>query len=365
MSEKIIRYGLVGMKRGADVAVEGRFDKRGKLAVACDRDPKAMAYGKKLFEEKGILDCLYVTEYDELLAMDIDAVIIATDAVCHVPFVIKALEAGKHVLCEIPSINTLEEAHQLKAAVEAHPDLIYMAAENCCFWAFVETWKRMREEGQFGDVIYAEGEYLHSIDPAKFAPDNYSEGHWRTYNPAIKYLTHEMGPLLYILDDRCVSVTCMEADVEYDPYSRKKAVGVALLKTAKGAVIRILICFGAYTSYDHNYRLCGTRGQILTDPTKNIDFGAHSFANLHSIPGTFGEKIELPITARYVDEYGNSNVGAHGGADPLMFKDFIDCVRENKAPKLDVDFAIRMSLPGILAHESAVQGGAAVEIPEI
>lgn len=361
MSEKIIRYGLVGMKRGADVAVEGRFDKRGKLAVACDRDPKAMAYGKKLFEEKGILDCLYVTEYDELLAMDIDAVIIATDAVCHVPFVIKALEAGKHVLCEIPSINTLEEAHQLKAAVEAHPDLIYMAAENCCFWAFVETWKRMREEGQFGDVIYAEGEYLHSIDPAKFAPDNYSEGHWRTYNPAIKYLTHEMGPLLYILDDRCVSVTCMEPNFVYNPYfPEKNSTGVAMFKTAKGTVIHILISFGSYTMPDHNYRLCGTRGSIETDRLKKYS-EAHSYANLQSVPGTFSQKIDIPVTTRFAGE----KEGSHGGGDKKMMHEFLDCVATGKKPFLDVNFAIRMSLPGIMAHESATKGGMPIEIPEI
>jgi len=47
-----------------------------------------------------------------------------------------------------------------------------------------------------------------------------------------------------------------------------------------------------------------------------------------------------------------------------MVKDFINCLVENKKPALDVDFAINMSLPGILAHESAVQGGVPIEIPE-
>ena len=55
---------------------------------------------------------------------------------------------------------------------------------------------------------------------------------------------------------------------------------------------------------------------------------------------------------------------AHGGADGKMVKDFISCIAENRKPDLDVDFAIQMSIPGIIAHQSAVQGGMPVEIPQ-
>ena len=364
MESKIVKYGVVGVGRGGYVASLGLNNKTCKLAAACDINEEKLNHYKESLEKKGLTDCQYFTDFDEMLKTDIDAVIVATDAIYHVPFVKKAMEAGKHVLSEIPSVNTLEEAYELKEIVTSHPDLIYMAAENCCYWAFIETWKKMHERGEFGEIVYAEAEYLHAKNPDDFAPPK-DPNHWRTFNPAIKYITHELGPLLYIMDDRCVSVTCMEPDVVYNPYVKRIGQGVALLKTEKGAVIRILISFGAYTSYDHNYRIMGTRGQIMTDPLKNIDFGAHSWANLHNIPGTFAEKIEIPVTARYVDEYGNSAAGAHGGADPIMLQDFIDCIREHKQPKLDVDFAINMSLPGILAHESAVQGGTAIEIPKI
>ena len=48
-----------------------------------------------------------------------------------------------------------------------------------------------------------------------------------------------------------------------------------------------------------------------------------------------------------------------------MFADFVDCVLENRKPVLDVDFAIKMSLPGIVASQSAEQNGANLEIPNI
>lgn len=365
MSEKILRVGIVGCGRGAAIGGCGIYNKKCKIVAACDHNEKVLAHCKEYFEECGATDVIYMSDYDEMLKMDIDAVIVATEAIYHVPIVKKALDAGKHVLSEIPSITNVEEAYELKKIVNEHPDLIYMAGENCCYWAFIETWKKMHENGDFGEVVFAEAEYLHSINPEDFSPDNYPKGHWRTYNPAIKYCTHEIGPLLYIMDDRCVSVSCYNADIEYNPYfPAKNATSMAIFKTEKGAVIRLLVSFGAYTSYDHNYRLSGTKGTIETDRTKIVD-DAHSLANLSRIPGTFSQKIDIPVTAKYLDECGNSSAFGHGGADSIMFSDFVDCVLENKKPKLDVDFAIRMSLPGIIAAKSAEQNGISMEIPNI
>ena len=161
------------------------------------------------------------------------------------------------------------------------------------------------------------------------------------------------------MDDRAVSVTCFEPDVQYNPYfPEKKANGVALIKTAKGAVIRILICFGAYVHFDHNYRLMGTRGNIHTDLNVEV-YDAHSFATLHSVPDSYGNPIEIPVTTA-----GDVAGGGHGGADKRMFADFITCIAEGRKPILDVDFAINMSLPGVLAHESAIRGGEPIEIPQ-
>ena len=45
--------------------------------------------------------------------------------------------------------------------------------------------------------------------------------------------------------------------------------------------------------------------------------------------------------------------------------DFIRCILEDTVPPIDVDLGIRMTLPGIFAHESAVNHGAPMEIPDI
>ena len=95
MENKIIRYGVVGVGRGGYVASLGLDNPNCKLVAACDvNEPKLMRY-KASLEKKGLPDCQYFTDFDEMLKTDIDAVVVATDAIYHVPFVKKAMEAGK------------------------------------------------------------------------------------------------------------------------------------------------------------------------------------------------------------------------------------------------------------------------------
>jgi len=358
--KKVVKMGVVGLGRGRDVMSEALNEENIVLIAICDNNADKLSSAKAKFEKLGVQNLQCFEDYDEMLKSDIDAVFVATDAICHVPFVLKALDAGKHVLSEIPAVNSLEEAKQLKAAVLAHPELKYMAAENCFYWAFIQSWKQLYEEGKLGQAVYAEAEYLHSKDFREFKAEDHPKEHWRSFNPAIKYLTHDLGPLLWIMDDYCVSVSCMEADVVYNPYVTPGKNGAALFKTAKGAVIRILTCFDAYIADAHNYSLIGTRGNATTDKLRHAG-AMYTYASFADIPGSMKRRIEIPVSTAFAGE----PTDGHGGADRKMLLDFARCILEDTPSPLDVDFAIRISLPGIIAHESAVLGGTALEIPQI
>lgn len=114
--EKRLRVGVLG---AGQIAQAAHFESCTKAANAdlhgiCDvaddlRERMAITHGaKKTYND-----------YDKMLAdPDIEAVIIATADAFHVPASIRALEAGKHVLCEKPVGLTVEECHDLKVAVE-------------------------------------------------------------------------------------------------------------------------------------------------------------------------------------------------------------------------------------------------------
>ena len=334
-------------------------DKNVVIRAIADSDPDVLRACKEDYERNGVEDLLCFDNIEELLKSDVDAVFIATDKPLHTKHTVMALEAGKHVLSEIPVIETIEEVKILRNAVKSHPELKYMAGENCFYWAFIEAWKKMREDGKFGDILYAESEYLHATHPDELKP-YCPENHWRRYNPAITYLTHNLGPLLYIMDDYCVSVSCMVPNsAQYNPYRDGNDNGIAIFRTAKGSVIRIFIGFGMYVGYDHNFALYGTKGTILTDKIKPLE-EATSFAKLYEIPDTFERFFEIPVKLSNTgDVYG------HGGVDAKMIRDFIKCIIDDTEPPIDVDMGIKISLPGIIAAESAKRGGELMKIPEI
>lgn len=357
MTDKVIKLGVVGLKRGAYVAWTLIGDKNVVIRAIADSDPETLKACKEDYEKNGVTDLLCFDSIEELLKSDIDAVYIATDKPLHTRHAVMALEAGKHVLSEIPIIETTEEIKLLRDAVRAHPELKYMTAENCFYWEFIKKWKQMHDEGRFGDILYAESEYLHAPHPDEIEP-YVPENHWRRFNSAITYLTHNLGPLLYIMDDYCVSVCCMVPDsAKYNPYREKGENGIAIFRTAKGAVIRIFIGFGMYVGYDHNFAMYGTRGTILTDKTKPLE-QAHSFAKLYDTPDTFEKFTEIPVKLSDTDD-----VYGHGGVDAKMIRDFIRCIIEDAEVPIDLEMGIRISLPGIIAKQSADLGGVLLEIP--
>ena len=361
--KKVVRLGVVGLCRGlAAKSLIKRSDV--VLAAICDKRQDRLDAAKEIIAEE-IKKCgrrykfKSFLDFDELLASDIDAVYIATDADYHVPLVKKAMDAGKHVISEVPAIDTLKEATELKACVEAHPNLKYMCAENCNYWAFIETWKQMYSEGMLGEAVYAEGAYLHAMDWRNTAPDSIDKNHWRFRYPSIKYITHSLGPILNIIGDRCVSVSCMIPDVVCSPYNETRKNGVAIFKTSRGAVIRILICFDAYAGYGHRYMIIGTEGSIENDNTKPLE-EAMSFASLRSVDGSINRKLEIPVTLASMDEKET-----RGRGEIKMLGEFIDCIINDTPSPIDVNAAIDMTLPGIIAYESACRGGELMIIPEI
>lgn len=359
--EKVVKFGVVGLRRGRSVLQDALGSEKIKLVAICDSNIERLEAAKKGFtEDYGVKNLQCFDDYDEFLQADIDAVFVATDATCHVPFVIKALEAGKHVLSEIPTIASLEEAKELKKAVKAHPELVYMCGENLCFIAYINLWKKFYEEGKLGDVVYAESEYVHGSEPVVENPYKNNENHWRKYIPSIKYLTHNLGPLLYLMNDRVKTVTCFEPEKSNNPYRKSAGNGVALFKTEKGAVIKIFIGFDSYVKEDHNFLIYGTKGSVETDRIAKFN-EKQFYASFSEIPGTRQEKIKIPVSVAYVGEEG----GGHGGVDRKMMIAFVDSIINKSISPLDVDFGIHISLAGILAHESAINGGMPIEIPVI
>lgn len=121
-----VRWGILStaaIGTGKVIPAMQRAEHAEVAAIASRRIERARGVAKEL----GIATTY--GSYEELLAdRQIDAVYIPLPNHLHVQWSIRALEAGKHVLCEKPIGLSVAEAEQLAAAGRAHPELKLMEA---------------------------------------------------------------------------------------------------------------------------------------------------------------------------------------------------------------------------------------------
>ena len=363
-----LRVGILGLGRGLTHLKSFLAIEEAAVIGACDRVPRLRDRAREQIDAAGATAPL-LEEFDELLALGPDAIMVASNGKLQVEHACRALAAGCHVLSEVPGAYTQEECLRLRAAVE-HSGKTYMLAENCCYWDFFRYFRKWVADDLFGPISIAEGEYIHHLPGTLMRPDatrhtptaarqaGYDdvEPIWRADQPPIQYLTHDLGPLLEVLDDRCVSVSCRSAPYR-NPDAPLRADGqIALFETAKGALIKIMVTLNTHRPSEHRYRVFGVEG------------GAEWFSY---------EKAARRFvrTADHIDGWeivpvglgasGDDTSAGHGGADLKIARHFTRNILAGNPAPIDVYRAIDYALPGILAARSAELGGAPIPIPDL
>lgn len=355
--DKKIKVGVIGTGPRGRYLYSLLIDNPNVEAYAvCDINPDALEECRKMLKEKGVENVKFFSTDEEMYESDVEAIIVATHVSSHADISVECLNAGKHVLCEIPNIASDEDARKLVRAVKANPKQKFMVAENCCFWGFVNTWKKMYEDGLLGDIVFAEADYLHSH--LSLNPDRKIT--WRSYLSSITYLTHDLGPLLYILGDTCDEITGFQPNINpIEDCHPAPPDGVAMIKTKKGTLIKIYCGFGVHHHTGHGYTMYGSKGSVETQAKKGFE-NNNTFAHLSSVPNTHNA-IEIPVDRGYP---GASSEG-HGGADPKMMEAFVNCIINDTEPPLDIEFGINIALPGLYADMSAKENGKMYKMPDV
>ncbi len=91
---------------------------------------------------------------------DIHIVDISSPGDTHAEIALAALAAGKHVLCEKPLANSLEEAETMAAAAAAAPSLVAMCGFSYRRTPALSLAKRMVDAGQLGAIRHVRAQYL-------------------------------------------------------------------------------------------------------------------------------------------------------------------------------------------------------------
>ncbi len=363
---KTIKIGVFGGGRGCEVAKS--FILAGAEIVAlCDFIPERLELGKSRLPS-GIKT---YSDFDEFISHPgLDAVIIANFFHEHAPYAIKCLEQNIAVFSECISNGTMAEGVQLAKAAEKSR-AVYMLAENYPFMIFNQEIKRVCDGGTLGKILYAEGEYNHPGNPEDtgFKKEfNYSTQHWRNYNARSYYITHSLGPIMYAvgaMPKKVHAFNCYSPNEKDIPTASNVGDAAAIITTLNddGSVYRVTGC-SAFGAHHNCYRVAGTKGQV--EKVRGIPDKVMLRYNAWETPD--GVQSENFYEVKWVDGIDTELIAksTHGGADYLMAKMFLDCVRDARQPPcpFDVHSAIAMSSVAILAHRSMLDGGAPYDIPD-
>ena len=322
------------------------------------------------------------TSYEDMVkGAAYDAILIACDPDIQVDYACDAMERGVHVMTEVPAAYTIDQCWKLVKTVEK-TGVKYQLSEQTRYWKFIREWRKMAENGEFGKICYAEGEYLHyepvwdnlrdkrthyslhSNDPADFAnPDYEPSWRYRTFQNPLYYLPHELSPLLSITGGRITKVSsfALPQGSYRTPGLMTRDLQAALMYTSNDVIFSLRAGFTAPFGTKrgtgaHWYQIKGAR-QCVEWARSDIDQPKQ-----YTLEDGWKERGDWTCEDPEAPDYIRN--ASHGGADfyPLLY--FVEAIRRDETPPMDVYRAVETAAPAILAVESAKKGGILLDVPD-
>ncbi|MGI5846528.1 MAG: Gfo/Idh/MocA family protein [Candidatus Cryptobacteroides sp.] len=394
-----VRIGIVGIgMRGTSAVSRLSFVPGAKIVALCDVEPDRVKAGRQTLLNRGLPEPAgYSGSEDAYKALcerdDVDLVYICTDWLHHVPVALYAMEHGKNAAIEVPAATSMEDIWALIDKSEQTRKHCMML-ENCCYDFYELSCLAMAQAGVFGEILHAEGAYLHYLDP-------YWDAYWNNWRLDFNrkhegdvYPTHGLGPVCQVLNihrgDRFKTLVAMDTKSVNGPRAVRKRTGEdasdfkngdltsTLIRTENGKTI--LIEHGVLTPrpYDRMYQLVGTEGYASKYPIPQICVrrgqietaaeADHEELDQEKILSR--EEIEAlqkqypnPVLTPELEALAKE-VGGHGGMDFIMDYRLIYCLRNGLPLDMDVYDLAEWCCLGPLGALSIENGNRPVEVPD-
>ena len=398
-----VRLGFIGVGlRGRDHLGMALYRDDVEIVAICDIDPNAILQAQKLITDKGRKPAAEYQKGDhdfENLAKrtDIDGVVIATPWEWHVPMALEVMKQGKYAGVEVSATVTLQESWDLVNMFEKTGSHC-MILENVCYRRDVMATLNMVRQGMFGSLSHVQCGYQHDLREVKFnngkqaygggvefGSKGFSEAKWRTQHSIDRngdlYPTHGLGPVAEILNinrgNQFAYLTSMASPAmglhQYIEDKGGKDHPNAKVNFKCGDVVQTMIkCHNGETilithdtnlprPYSLGFRVQGTKG-IWTEDNKSIYLeGVSPKQHRWEDFKPYQEKYDHPLWKAHAADAENAG---HGGIDYFVLRAFIESIKNQVAPPIDVYDAAAWSAISPLSEESIAKGSAPIQIPD-
>ncbi|MGC9523289.1 MAG: Gfo/Idh/MocA family protein [Anaerolineae bacterium] len=373
-----LRIGMIGVAgRGGLWRYWHQPEGRSIVVAGADTSEAHLA----AFREKHGGSPLITTDYREMLARDdVDAVAVTSPDYCHEEHAVAALEAGKDVFCEKPLAITIEGCDRILEAWRRSGRRL-MVGFNMRYMNMFRTMKEIVDAGVIGEIKAVWVRHFVGMGSDFYYHDWHATRknttslllqkgshdidviHWITGQYTRR--TSAFGSLDYFGGDEPNDLTCPECPkrdtcVEAQFEGRRiqcvfreevdvEDNQVMIMELDGGIKAAYLQCHFT-PDYHRNYTFIGTEGRLENSEPEMKVWVKTRRSN------TWRELADRTYEVKAIK-------GEHGGADPVICRDFVDMCLDGKEP-LAPPLAGRMSVAaGVCAAQSLRNGGVPVDVP--
>jgi predicted dehydrogenase len=367
---KKMRAAIVGLGFGAEFIPIYQNHPDAELFAICQRDPKRLdAIGRAFGISRRY------TSYTELLRdHDVDFVHINTPIPDHAAMTLQALEAGKHVACTVPMATTIDDCRRIVEAA-ARTKKKYMMMETVVYSREFLFLQDLHRRGELGKLQFLQASHQQDMDGWP--------GYWPGL-PPMHYATHCVGPVLGLPRRDAEYVSCFGSGtirsemiaIHRSPFAVETAHVKLRDSDLSARIVRSL--FDVARQYRESIDVYGSKQSFEWPLVEGERAVLHTAKRAeHEIP----TRIEVPDFAHLLPEgirrfttkgvydlAGNEHLsftqgGGHGGSHPHLAHEFVRALVEDREPWPNAMQSANWTCVGILAHESAMAGGARRDLP--
>ncbi len=365
-SEPKLRVAIVGLGFGAEFIPIYQSYPYADVVAICRRSVEEL----NECGDRWVIGKRY-TNFDDVIGdPNIDAVHINSPIQDHARQSIAALEAGKHVACTVPMATSIEDCRKVVEA-QRRSGKVYMMMETVVYSREYLFVKHLVDSGELGRVQFMRGS--HQQEMAGWP------GYWEGL-PPMHYATHCVSPCLALVGKHAEHVVChgsgqigAELTSKYgSPFAVETATMKLLDSDLSAEVTRSL--FKTARQYRESFDVYG---DTLSFEWQQVE---GELPVIHR--GEAPERVEVPDFAHLLPEpirkfttKGVYNLedeqhlsfiqgGGHGGSHPHLVHAWVSAIRGERPALPDAPTSANWTMVGICAHQSAMNDGEKVVIPQ-
>ena len=371
MSKQKVNVAIIGLGFGAEFIPIYQRHPHANMYAICQRNETEL---NKIGDGFGV-DVRYNSYEDLLSDSKVDAIHINTPIHLHAEHTLMALRAGKHVSCTVPMATTIEECEEIVDTVKK-TGLKYTMAETVVYSREYLFVKELYEKGELGEIQYLQASHPQDME-------GWPE-YWERMKP-MHYATHVVSPVLGLMNKPAEYVSCFGSGRINDELAKKSGCSFAVqsanikLKDSDVSAHIYRCLFDTARQYRESFDAYGTKKSFewpLIEGEKPVIHTAKKAEP--EIP----ERVEVPDYGhrlpKEIQDFTKAGVydaedsahlsfiqgAGHGGSHPHLAHEFVDAIYNDRDPYPNAVTSANWTCVGLLAHESSMQGGKILKLPE-